>query len=316
MRRTLWVIRHWIIGFRSERPGNFPGFSHAPLDCWCLAPWNQPGVWPVGLKFWPRSAVGPSDVSHCPATRQWGTVTGILATLCLTALMLACPATGYAQSPPSAPGSDAPEGAVATPLTGPGSPPGSVQMPANLMPPPVNTWESKWNVDERGKFGGLMRTYMCLSADPPPECLRRKGDDQNDAASLEDIEAVKRDALDIAAWNKLREAWPNIAFNDDDVGVIMRRAENKQDPEAFEMIGYMEQNGQGLAQDSIAAFKSYRKAYEGGRKSAGPALAEVFRTMAPPQKAELNAWLKAQGGDAAVVKDRKLGPPSPMRPAT
>jgi len=242
---------------------------------------------------------------------------GIAASLCLAVIIGLCPGLASAQPLPNAQNS---EGAEIAPKANdapePPSLPNKLQVPANVTPPPSNTWESKWSADERGKFGGLLRAYMCLSADPPPECLRRKGDEQTDAATLEDIEAVKRDALDVAAWTKLRDAWPNIAFSEEEVGVINRRAENKQDPEAFEMLGYMAQKGQGLPQDSVAAFKSYRKAYEGGRKTAGPALAEVYRTMAPPQKAELNAWLKAQGGDGADVKERKLGPPTPMRPAT
>jgi hypothetical protein len=66
----------------------------------------------------------------------------------------------------------------------------------------------------------------------------------------------------------------------------------------------------------LESFKIYRKAYENGRKSSGPALAEVFRSMNAAQKQELNIWLKVQGGDAATFKERKLGPPSPMKPAT
>jgi hypothetical protein len=218
---------------------------------------------------------------------------GLLAT---AVTFFAMPASTLAQEP------------VAVPEHGPG------QVPANVTPPPSNTWESKWGVDQRGKFGGLMRTYMCLSADPPPECLRRQGDTPTDAASLEDIEAVKREALDLAEWKKLREAWPNIAFNEDDVGVITRRVENHDDPEALEMLGFMRHHGNGVPQDSVEAFKTYRRAYEGGRKTAGPALAEVFRSLSPPQKQELNTWLKAQGGDATIVKERKLGPPQPSGP--
>ncbi len=203
-----------------------------------------------------------------------------------------------------------------TPATAASPMANSPTVPKNVTPKGVNTWEATWGTDDRAKFSGLMRTYMCLSADPPPECAKRHGEQPSDAATLADIEAVKQEARDNEIWAKLREDWPNIQFTEENVGVIQRRADNREDPEAFEMVGFMLQNGQGMPKDLLESFKIYRKAYENGRKSSGPALAEVFRSMNAAQKQELNIWLKVQGGDAATFKERKLGPPSPMKPAT
>jgi hypothetical protein len=237
---------------------------------------------------------------------------GILV-LTLFAALLGANGTAWAQDPP--PGTKVTDDGST--LATPTSPlVNSPTVPKNVTPKGVNTWEATWGTDDRAKFSGLMRTYMCLSADPPPECAKRHGEQPSDAATLADIEAVKQEARDNEIWAKLREDWPNIQFTEDNVGVIQRRAENREDPEAFEMVGFMLQNGQGMPKDLLESFKIYRKAYENGRKSSGPALAEVYRSMNSAQKQELNIWLKVQGGDAATFKERKLGPPMPIKPAT
>lgn len=188
----------------------------------------------------------------------------------------------------------------------------SATVPKNVTPPSANTWESIWPADQRAKFDPLLRTYMCLSADPPPECFRRKSGEPLDPAAEEDLLAAQREAYEQQVWDIIKEAWPNIGFTAEQVDVIRGRAEFRLEPEAFEMLGYMYQNGQGVPKDSVDAFKSYRKAYVRGRRTAGPALAEVWRSLNTAQKTELNTWLKSEGGDGAAVKGRELGPPKPM----
>ena len=252
--------------------------------------------------------------------RPWAMLDGLraglargFAALILWSALTGAAGTAFAQDPP---GTKAMTDDGSTPVTATSPVVNSPTVPKNVTPKGVNTWEATWGTDDRAKFSGLMRTYMCLSADPPPECAKRHGEQPSDAATLADIEAVKQEARDNEIWAKLREDWPNIQFTEENVGVIQRRADNREDPEAFEMVGFMLQNGQGMQKDLLESFKIYRKAYENGRKSSGPALAEVFRSMNAAQKQELNIWLKVQGGDAATFKERKLGPPAPGKPAT
>jgi TPR repeat protein len=166
-------------------------------------------------------------------------------------------------------------------------------------------WDGVFTAEQRAHLTPLFQSYLCMSTDPPPECIQPAAQ-----AADEDIAAAGGVTLaETKAWAALKNLWPNITGTPEQIALIQLRAERREDPEAFEMLGYLYQRGIGLPKDSVLAFKDYRHAYDLGRKGNGPALAEVWRSLTTAQKKELNVWLKAEDGDANSAKGRTLGPP-------
>lgn len=167
------------------------------------------------------------------------------------------------------------------------------------------TWDGVFTPEQRAHLTPLFQSYLCMSTDPPPECIQPATE-----AADDDIAAAGGVTLaETKAWAALKELWPNITGTPEQIALIRLRADKRDDPEAFEMMGFLYQKGIGMPRDPVEAFKSYRHAYDLGRKGNGTALAEVWRSLSVTQKKELNNWLKAEGGDAASPKGRILGPP-------
>jgi hypothetical protein len=167
------------------------------------------------------------------------------------------------------------------------------------------TWDGVFTPEQRAHLTPLFQSYLCMSTDPPPECIQPAAQ-----AADEDIAAAGGVTLaETKAWAALKALWPNITGSPEQIALIQLRADKRDDAEAFEMLGFLQQKGIGLPKDPVQAFKAYRHAYDLGRKGNGTALAEVWRSLNVAQKKELNDWLKAEGGDAASPKGRVLGPP-------
>src|SRR6266481_3403609 len=146
------------------------------------------------------------------------------------------------------------------------------------------TWDGVLTPDQRARLSPLFKAYLCMSTDPPPECVQPAAQAEEDDLAARGGETQ----AEINAWAALKALWPNITGTPEQVSLIQTRAEQRGDPEALEMLGFLYQKGLGLPQNLVDAFKSYRHAYDLGRKSNGTALAEIWRSLNVGQKKELN----------------------------
>ncbi|WP_420347492.1 hypothetical protein [Pelagibius sp.] len=170
--------------------------------------------------------------------------------LAVLLLVLACGSHGVEAAEPG--------GGLKSPAPEASEPPGSAK--AETGPSEGSPWEH----DLWSGATTMMRIYVCSHARRTPTwCAEERT--LPSKAPLPDTQGPPLTEQD-AAWLAFLEQADPAALSEDDVAVIRRRAVQRRDPQAMEILGFLYAQGASVRRDYAEAYRWYGRAYLAGER--------------------------------------------------
>lgn len=150
-------------------------------------------------------------------------------------------------------------------------------------PPAASPWEHPLWHDATT----LMRLYVCDHARRPPSWCGEAPPPPAAAVVLPDAQGPPL-APEDAAWQAFLRTADPAALTPEQVAMMRRRAIERRDPQAMEILGFLHAEGLSVARDYVEAYRWYGMAYLAGEHSVRPNMDVVWELL---QRSDLEGAL-------------------------
>lgn len=123
----------------------------------------------------------------------------------------------------------------------------------------------------------LMRLYVCDHARRPPSWCAQ-GRELPQAVALPEPQGPLLVPED-AAWSAFLKTAEPADLSEDEVAMVRRRAVERRDPQAMEILGFLYAEGLSVARDYVEAYRWYGMAYLAGEVSVRPNMDIVWQQL-------------------------------------
>lgn len=133
--------------------------------------------------------------------------------------------------------------------------------PAGAAPPPSPS-QSPWEHPLWHDATTLMRLYVCEHARRPPSWCG-EAEPPPAPAALPEVQGPTRDPED-ARWQAFLESARPAELSAAEVAMVRRRAVERRDPQAMEILGFLHAEGLSVERDYVEAYRWYGMAFLAG----------------------------------------------------